>query len=294
MPSKLCAITGASGFVGSRLVGHLAAAGWQIRALSRSELIGAACAFTRSHFELGEGVEADALAGVDALVHLAYDFGATSWRDIVRVNVDGSLRLFAAARQAGVERVVLVSSVAAFPGARSLYGRAKLEIERAASGMGAAIIRPGLVWGPRGGATFAALQRAVGRRQLVPLPVPPRTGLSLVHEDDLALLVERVLERWPDGAGKLFVAACEQPVAFADLLRSLGRRNDCPPRLVRVPWRVVWAGMRALELAGARPPFRSDSLLSLVCADAQPLAHATASTERYGVVWRPYPLALRC
>lgn len=229
--------------------------------------------------------------GVEALVHPAYDFSATRWADIQRINVDGSRRLLTAAREAQIERIVLVSTLAAFPGARSLYGRAKLEIEQAAMDTGAAIVRPGLVWGAEGAAMFGAVQRAVERLPIVPLLGPAELALSLVHEDDLALLVERLLELWPAASGKLLVAASGRTLTFVELLRSLTARAGKHPRLIRLPWRIVWLGLRALETIGATPPFRSDNLVSFVSIDDNPFARATDCAAHYGVSFRPYSLA---
>jgi nucleoside-diphosphate-sugar epimerase len=283
-----CAITGTSGYVGSRLASHLARQGWEIRALSRSACSEKHFQVNRVHFELGEQLAPAALAGVDALVHPAYDFSATRWRDIERVNVNGSRRLLAGAREAGVQRIVLVSTLAAFPGARSLYGRAKLEIEHAALDAGAAIVRPGLVWGPQATAMFGALQRVVARLPIVPLLGPEGLQLTLVHEDDLALLVERLLERWPEGSGELFVAASEQTLTFVELLHSLALRAGKRPRFIRLPWKAVWLGLRALERLGATLPFSSDNLVSFVSTDDDPFTRATDCAGRYGVRFRPY------
>jgi NADH dehydrogenase len=244
--------------------------------------------FTQIHFELGGELTSQALEGSDALVHVAYDFSAVRWSDIMRVNVEGSRRLLATARRAGVDRIVLVSTIAAFPETRSLYGRAKLEIERAAMDVGAAVIRPGLVWGPQSEAMFGTLQRIVKRLPVVPLLAPRNLRLALVHEDDLVVLVERLLGRWPDGSEQLFVAASEHTPEFVELLTSLAQSTDRRPRFVRLPWRTAWLGLRAIETVGAKPPFRSDGLLGLVYADSNPWARATACTESYGVRFRPY------
>jgi len=278
--SEICAVTGASGYVGSQVAEHLSASGWTVRRLGRSG--------SDVRFDLANPVPASAFDGADALVHLSYDFGCQGWREIERVNVGGSRRLFAAARSAGIERIVCVSTVAAFPGARSNYGRAKLEIERAAFEAGACVVRPGLVWGPGGGAMFGALERAVRRLPVVPLPAPPGLEMVLVNEDDLAELVERILESWPEASGELIVAACEQSLSFGALLRSLAIGDRRPPRLLRLPWRAAWLGLRALELVGVTPPFRSDSLVSLVAVDTDPFSRATTTAERFGVRFRPY------
>jgi nucleoside-diphosphate-sugar epimerase len=285
----VCAITGASGYVGSRVAMYLARDGWEIRALSRQrpreKHIDA-----QVHFELGGDVTPEALAGARALVHVAYDFSAVRWRDIARVNIEGSRRLFAAARDANIDRIVLMSTVAAFPGARSLYGRAKLEIERAALEVNATVVRPGLVWGHQGAAMFGALQRTVRRLRVVPLLVPGERQFRLVHEDDLAALVASILNWWPVGSGKLYVAAADEPTAFIELLRSLASQTSERPRFVRLPWRAVWLVMRMLEACGASLPFRSDSLVSLAAIDDDPLSRATDHAARYGVRFRPYAL----
>jgi nucleoside-diphosphate-sugar epimerase len=284
----VCAITGASGYVGPGLASHLARAGWAIREFSRSGADRPQPGPARVRFELGADPPPAAFDGVDCLVHLAYDFSATRWGEVERINVQGSRRLFAAARAADVERIVFVSTIAAFPGARSLYGRAKLEIERAAIEAGGTIIRPGQVWSPRRGAMLETLQRVVEQLPIVPLPLPAGLQLNLVHEDDLALLVERLLDRWPEVAGELFVAASTQTLSFEELLASLEGQAGRRPRVVRLPWPAAWLGLRTLELVGARPPFRSDSLISLVAADADPRSRATDDAERHGVRFRPY------
>jgi nucleoside-diphosphate-sugar epimerase len=287
----LCAITGTTGYVGSRVARHLANTGWEIRALARPRASQKCLGFTQARFELGDRPAPHVLQGADALVHAAYDFSLTSRSDVERVNVEGSRRLFAAARDAGIDRIVCISTLAAFPGARSRYGQAKLEIERAAIEAGAAVVRPGLVWGPEGAAMFGALQRLVAGLPVVPLFVPGGLELSLVHEDDLAALVARVLELWPRASGALLVAASDRTLTFGELLGSLARRAGGRPRFVRLPWRAAWLGLRALEAAGVTPPFRSDSLVSLVAIDREPFARATDSAERYGVRFRPYTLA---
>ncbi len=287
---ETCAITGTSGYVGSRVADRLVSAGWEVRALCRPSSRQKQSGFTQARFELGSRITPRALAGADALVHLAYDFDVNRCADIERINVEGSRHLFAAAREIGIDRIVYVSTTAAFPGARSLYGRAKLACEQAALDAGAAIVRPGLVWGAEGAAMFGALRRAVERLPLVPLPVPRDLVLHLTHEDDLAALVECLLDHWPTGSGKLYVAASEDGLTFGGLLHSLALDMGRQPRFVRLPWRIVWLGLRTLENMGATPPFRSDSLLSLVVCDDKPLTRATDRTDRYGVTFRPYRL----
>ncbi|HEY2537604.1 MAG TPA: NAD-dependent epimerase/dehydratase family protein [Solirubrobacteraceae bacterium] len=285
---RICAVTGASGYVGSCVVSRLTDAGWEVRALGRSRPNEKQQSVTNAHFELGQPPAPEALADADALLHLAYDFTPQGWAEIERVNVTGSRLLLEAAREAGIDRIVYMSSVAAHPGARAMYGRAKLACERDALAAGAAILRPGSVWGPRGAATPSALERAVESLPVVPLPVPGDIRLFLTHEDDLSSLVQGVLEQWPAGSGKLYVATSARWLEFAQYLRLLAQNAGASPRFVELPWRFVRLGLKALEGIGLDPPFRSDGILSLVSGDEQPLSRATDDVDRYGVSFRPF------
>jgi nucleoside-diphosphate-sugar epimerase len=284
----ICVLTGTSGYVGSRIAAHLADRGWKIRALSRGGSSSRADRFAEVEFDLGGPLPPSALEGADAFVHAAYDFSLTSWAEIERVNIIGSRRLFLGARAAGIERVVLISTLASFPNARSQYGRAKQAIEKAVMDVDGAVIRPGLVWGAQGAAMFGSLRRVVGRLPIVPLFGPRDLPIATVHEQDLAVLVERVLEHWPEASSKLFVAASEQTLTFAQLLRDLASSTGRQPRLIRMPWRGALLGLRALERLGVSPPFRSDSLLSLMTTDPHPHNHGTGDAEALGVAFRPF------
>lgn len=248
------AVTGAGGYVGSRIAAGLRESGWAVRSLGRS-------AGADVPFALGDDIR---LHGFDALVHCAWDFGARTEAEIERVNVEGSKRLL----EAGAGRAVFVSTLSAFPGARSLYGRAKLAVEAHALALGAVVVRPGLVWGPEGGSLYGALRRLA---RLPLLPVFSGRRLHLAHEDDLAALVARLLD---EGADRPVAAAAEESLPLAEILRRIARAEGRSTRTVRVPWRAVWAPLRALEALGLRPPFRSDSVLSLVSLDERPFEHA--------------------
>ena len=127
--------------------------GWRVTAWTRQPEPGTGAVA----FRLGQEVDPNRLKGAHALVHCAYDFGPRRWEDITAINVTGSQKLLAAGREAGVRSVVFISSLSAFAGCRSLYGKAKLEIESAAQAIGAHIIRPGLVYCDSPGGMFGRL-----------------------------------------------------------------------------------------------------------------------------------------
>ena len=157
------AVTGARGYVGSRVADAIERAGGKVLRLGRAEA--------------PLGSEPPAFDGVDALVHAAWDFAPHTRREIARVNVDGSVRLVDAARSAGAERIIFVSTLSAFPGCPSMYGRAKLDVEEHVRSLGGVAVRPGLVWGRPGGSLYARLAALADRshfqRHGYPFAGPP-------------------------------------------------------------------------------------------------------------------------
>jgi uronate dehydrogenase len=104
----LVLLTGAAGSIGSTLRESLPALGWDVRCFDRDPVPGDVDAVVG---DLGNDDDlAAAVHGVDAIVHLAGVPTETAWESVRDANVDGLVRLFEAARRAGVRRVVYASS----------------------------------------------------------------------------------------------------------------------------------------------------------------------------------------
>ena len=114
----LVALTGASGFIGSYTARSLRRAGHAVRALVRPTSRRDHIADVVAEFREGDAADPQALAGLlagaEAVVHTAVDWDALERSPAVHFerNVLGSLRLLEAARLAGVEQFLFVSSVA--------------------------------------------------------------------------------------------------------------------------------------------------------------------------------------
>ncbi len=281
--SNICALTGARGFVGSRLKRYLERAGWRVVAWTRQPDPGSDAVA----FRLGQQVQPSLFQGVDALVHCAYDFDARSWDEIRAVNVVGSQKLLEAACTAGVGSVVFISTLSAFPGCRSLYGKAKLEIESAAQAIGAYVIRPGLVYSDNPGGMFGRLVGQVRSSRFIPILWGGAQVQYLLHDEDLGGLVRACLSgRLRKTTEPLTVAheqGCELQEILSQIAQALGRNVTFVP----VPWQCVWLALKALELAGVRTSFRSDSLISMVYQDPNP---TFASLHPLGLSCRPFKL----
>ncbi len=279
-----CLVSGSGGYLGSRVKAALQQRGWTVKELTRRPAPGSPAI----RFRLGSEVPAVDLTGAKALVHCAYDFEQVSWSDIRAINVDGSEKLLRAAQQAGVEHLVLISSISAFEGCRSLYGKAKLEIEKIAHSLGAVVIRPGLIWGQRPGAMFGRLVNQVERSSVLPLFGGGSQIQYLVHDVDLSEVICRAAAGTISLPGAPITIAHEQPWTFRQILEEIGRAKGKRLRFVPAPWRLLWGTIKMAELCHLRLAFRSDSLLSLMYQNPDP---AFGPKQQLGIACRAFQLA---
>ena len=222
------ALTGASGIVGGFVLRAAQAAGHQVTRLDR-----------QTGFRLG-GVPA--LAGHDALIHCAFAHAPGRYRGgegddpegFLRLNRDGTARLFDAAIRDGVGRILFLSSRAVHDGYPpgtdlpddlpahpvNLYGRVKADAEAHLAGLsvkGTAIRATGVYGHPE-------KWRAVFDDYRAGRPVPPRVATE-VHGDDLAAAVLLLLEH-PDPPD---LANCSDLVLDRhDLLAEVRSLTGCP------------------------------------------------------------------
>ena len=282
---KICAITGSNGYVGGCIKNYFAANGWEFLELTRQPKPG-----TRTvPFQLGVEISPSALAGVDTLVHCAYDFKPLRWDEIRAVNVAGTGKLFRAARGADVKNSVCISSISAYDGCRSLYGKAKLEIEKIALDHGGQVIRPGLVYGSGPGGMFGRLTQQIQKSAIIPLIGDGSQIQFLVHEEDLSAFIERYACGAVKTPPKILTAANEEPWPFKQLLREIARGQNKKVKFIPLPWRLVWAGLKSAEICGLKLNFRSDSLVSLMHQNPAPDFAASAGT---GLVCRAFQVEL--
>lgn len=184
---SILAITGATGFVGSAVLAEALAQGHQVKALARrGQAERAGVTWVRG--DLGDKAALAALcAGADAVVHVA---GLTNTPDPAEfevANVTGTANVLAAMAEAGVKRLVFVSSLSARKAELSLYGASKAKAEALveASRLDWTTVRPPAVYGPRD-IDMLDLFRAA---KWGVVPLPPGGATSIIHADDLARLL---------------------------------------------------------------------------------------------------------
>ena len=254
-------VTGASGYVGSALSTALQDAGHTIVPMGRNAVPDGRA------FMLGEVPNKETLTGLDVLIHCAWDMRASKAALVDEINVHGSINLFTAAANAGVNTLIFVSSMSAFAGCRSLYGRAKLEVEDRVAQLGGIIIRPGLVYGPTPGGMVGALTQLSNHTHVLPMVGTGRFKLHTSHQDDLGRLTVYACENSEAYRGSTISAAAHTGLEFRAIVRRLSRNNL---HFIPVPWQLIYAGLRILESLHMRPRIKSDSLLGLVHSNPAP------------------------
>jgi len=181
------AITGATGFVGGRLLELAISEGHEVSALTRRpQAERAGVTWVRGALDQPAGLD-QLVKGADAVIHVAGVINAPDQASFEAANVTGTAAVLAAAEEAGAKRFVHVSSLAAREPKLSIYGATKAGSEAlvAASPISSAIVRPPAVYGPGDRETLELFRMA----RLGLLMLPPEGRLSLIHVDDLTRLL---------------------------------------------------------------------------------------------------------
>jgi nucleoside-diphosphate-sugar epimerase len=264
------AVTGATGYLGSKFVQKLTARGISVCALSRKPVPDVDL---RLEFELDRSIptpEQFRSHNIDVLVHCAYDFSPRTMGEAMRINFNGSRKLFESAFQAEVPRIIYVSSMSSFDGCKSIYGKTKLATEHCVAGLGGISVRPGLVFGNAPGGIMGTIERFIKAFFLIPYIGGKNRNLFLIHDDDLTeLLLALCCKEVPRIDGPI-ICAHWAPLSLRTILKVLIRRKRLLRLLVPIPWRLVWIGLRMLEIMRVPSKLRSDSVLGLIFSDPYP------------------------
>ncbi len=273
-------VTGGSGYIAGWIIVHLLQSGYRVRttvrshsreAIVRDAVAGQTDAGDRLSFSLANLLEDDgwseAVRGCKYVIHVASPMGQREPKaDLLRPAREGTTRVLKAARDAGVQRVVLTSStVAAKPSHKggeaasaatnestwtdpeqkglSTYARSKTLAERAAwefveqrnGTMELTTILPGMVLGPvMTGKVFGSVE-LISRLLAGKVPALPRIGFSIVDVRDLAALHVRAMHA-PEAGGQRFLGVGDF-LWMADIAKIL--RDNFGQEATKVPTRLL-------------------------------------------------------
>jgi NADH dehydrogenase len=264
-------VTGATGFVGSAIVHELRARELEVRALVRDPA--RASRLQSWGVELATGDVTDpssaaaAAEGCTHAIHLVAILRGSP-ADFERIMVDGTRNVLAAAREAGVQRLVHMSALGLDESTKDLvpYYAAKWQMEQdvAASGIEHAIFRPSFTFGKNGGA-LRTFVRQVRYSPVVTVIGPGTQRIQPVWIDDVAAHFAAALDH-PGVAGRTFELGGPDVVDWNELYRRIARVLGKRRTLVHVPLPVARTGARLTGwLPGA--PLTADQVTMLEVGD---------------------------
>ena len=282
LPSGLCLVTGATGFVGSAVARVLLKGGQKVRVLARPHgdrrnLEGLAVEIAEGSLEDPASLAA-AAAGCRYLFHVAADYRL--WvpdpEAMFRANVEGTRALMLAALAAGVERIVYTSSVAVLgivPGgladeetpsrAADMIGPYKLSKFRAEEavralieeqGLPAVIVNPSTPIGP-GDIKPTPTGRLIVEAARGRMPAFVDTGLNVAHVEDVAL--GHLLAARSGQVGRRYILGGEN-LDLAQILAEVSLVTGRRPPALKIPHRAllpIAAGAEAFARLTKREPF---------------------------------------
>lgn len=263
-------ITGGTGFLGKSTAVALLGQGHQVRLLGRNfapvgDIVARGAlpvvADLRDHSAVVSACE-----GTDAVIHagaLSAPWGAR--RDFVAINVEGTRSVVAGCCQAGVRRLVYVSSPSVVFDGRShhnatesmpypqrfasIYSETKKlgeDIVRSASDLESVIVRPKAIFGPGDRALLPRLLDAarIGR---LPQIGDGRNLVDLTFVENVAHALSLALDA-PAAVGKTYTITNDEHVPLWPAIRSILQRLQIPHQLRRVPLALALAAASGMEL----------------------------------------------
>jgi nucleoside-diphosphate-sugar epimerase len=272
----LCFVTGATGFIGGRLVETLLEEGHKVRVLARRPADSplqaqAGVELVRGDLADPAGLE-DAVAGAERVFHCAGLVGDWLRDDEARrVNVEGTRALLAACSAAGVERVVHLSSLSVYgigqhrgtDESASLrysgdaYIDSKIDAERMVQfagerdGLPVVIVRPGFVYGPGDRRFLPKLLDALRRRQFAYVGDGSKL-LNLSYVDDVARAMLLAAGE-PAAAGRAYNLTDGTETSLRAFVESLCGELRIPAPTKSIPPPVAFGVAQLVErLARAR------------------------------------------
>ena len=274
----LIALTGATGYVGSRVVRKLLRREHDVRALVRRPDRAGPLEDLGVQLVAGDLHDIGALAalveGAGAVVHLVGIIVEARGQTFEAVHVAGTRALIAAAKDAGVRLMVHMSALGARPGAGATrYHQTKWQAEEAvrAGGIPHVILRPSLIAGP-GNAALKTMVDMIRLSPVVPVIGSGRYELQPVWLEDVAEAFALAVER-PDLRGTFDIAGPER-LSYHQLLDRLETAMGVKRRRVAVPVGVVRFAAAASAALPNLAPITSEQLQMLLegsCTDRNAL-----------------------
>ncbi|MBI3725485.1 NAD(P)-dependent oxidoreductase [bacterium] len=256
-------VTGATGFIGSRVVTLLRERGHEVSALARDPAKAERLGIPRERIVAGDlfatGKMQQAIRGMDSVLHLAAEIATQrDEKRLWKIDVEGTDAVADACEGARLRSFVFASTVVVGDAKGAIlrpedplpvttaYGRAKQEAERRLkkTGLPLVVVRPSHVYGP--GGWFGELVRDLRSWKRF-LPGDGKNLWDTVHVDDVALALVLCAEKADPG---IFHACDDAPIAMRDFFFATADALAVPrPRSIPVLLAKVFRGSGPIDAA---------------------------------------------
>ena len=304
-------LTGSSSLLGAQVVRQLVQRGDTVRVMQRRPSAVAEELGLEQHLGdvVDETVATGAVAGVDTVIHLAARVGVVGTRkQFFETNVVGTRVMLAAAKSAGVQRFVFVSSPsvahtgAALAGqaaepadprhAKGEYSKSKALAEKevlAADGSGITTIavRPHLVWGP-GDTQLVGRIVERARQGRLALVAGGRPLIDTTYLDNAADAVIAAADRAQAGHGRAFIVSNGEPRTVEEMVARICEAAGERPPDRSVPRAAAWAAGAVAETVWKVSGRQDDPPMTRFLAGQLGTAHWFDLHQSQEVLqWRP-------
>lgn len=276
-PRLRIAVTGATGYIGTRLIRLAHKRHYHVTAVSRRK--------PQTHVVdwIPWDMSSETVVlppGTDAVVHLAAQTTTDSQTDNEK-EIRSATILIEEAQRVGAP-FIFISSQTAQQNAPTAYGRTKWCIEQHVLDANGWVVRPGLVYGASSRGLFGRLCNIVRCMPILPafFPAP---HVQPIHVDDLAEGLLRIIER-RDSSHRCFALGTPQPVPFTYLLHEIAQSRIRRLRIfLPIPSRQFKSVLNILD-AWHLHRWGTERLPSLF---SLPKMDTASDLERLGLVLRP-------
>ncbi|MBL0715269.1 MAG: NAD-dependent epimerase/dehydratase family protein [Desulfosarcina sp.] len=244
---RIIALTGATGFIGTAVIGRLLSAGFQVRALYRKtntakRVQDKSVNWVPGRLEVLSSL-GRLLTGAEAVIHCAGCVRGAEWRQFKQVNTDGVARMVRAIKKMHPSpRFLLLSSLAAREPRLSYYAASKRQGEEILKNAGGnlewTILRPPAVYGP-GDREIAPLLRLM-RKGFAPQASSESAKFSMIYVDDLAAAIIAVIAQkvWPQSILELHDGRPDG-YDWREVVQTVSRVVARPVYRVKVPYLLI-------------------------------------------------------
>lgn len=267
-------ITGAAGLVGQNLVLLLQECGYRnLVAIDKQAenlaLLSQLSPEVRAlHADLAEpGAWERELEGADVLLVLHAQITGKTIAPFERNNLQASRLVYAAAKKARVPFTVQISSSVVNSVADDHYTNTKKAQEKLflESGLTGCVLRPTLMYGWFDPKHFGWLARFMEKAPVFPVPGHGRYMRQPLYNRDFCRAIIWAMEHKP--AGKIYDLVGNERVDYIDIIREIRRAKGLRTPIVKLPYHLFDALLRAFALFTDKPPFTSSQLKALTAGD---------------------------